>query len=55
VEISGDRATVERVIKYYSTENLTTGQDRTRQPLVREDGVWHIEFRPEQMEYPTKF
>ena len=54
VEISGNRATVERVYTYYSIEDFATGQDRATQPLVREDGVWHIEFRPEQIEYFTK-
>ncbi len=54
VEISGNTATVERVYTYFVIEDFTTGQDRATQPLVREDGVWHIELRPEQIEYFTK-
>jgi len=51
IEISGDQATVERVLTAYNPQTFETDQSRAVQPLVREDGAWRISMRPDQLEY----
>lgn len=51
VRINGARSEVERTLTEYDPRTFEEDQERKIQPLIREDGVWRIEMRPDQLEY----